>query len=332
MNVSWLLVGAGDIARKRVGNALTSDPRSNLKAVCDSNRELAEDFAVKYGKNSPLTVYDSLDKALKDDRVDTVYIATPVYHHKEMAVRALEAGKNVLVEKPMALTYPDASRMVEKAEQTGMKLGVAYFRRMLPKYGYLKEMLDNDEFGKIVLVRMAYFSWYDPDPDDPKHWRVIKKKSGGGVISDMGTHMFDLMIGLFGLPLSVIARVETNIHAYDVEDSAVALMKLKNGAQVTASLHWCSKTWSHEFEVVGTEAKVKWHPFDDPKFLKTAGRNVETVEVLDIENVHKPLIESYTSWIIDGTDFVCSGREAMKTNRLIDAVYESSRSGQEIEL
>lgn len=328
-NVDWLLVGTGDIARKRVGNALKADGRSTLYAVCDSDSRQAQDFAADFGVS---TVYGSLQEALEDEKVNAVYIATPVFLHKEMSIEALEAGKHVLVEKPMALTYRDAQEMVEKAGQYGKKLGAAYFRRMFNKYDHLNRMLEKDEFGKIVLIRLTYFSWHNPQPDDPKYWRVIKDKGGGGAIYDMGSHMFDLMIGLFDVPASVYAKVETNIFDYEVEDSAVITMKCRNGAQVAATFHWCSKTWSHEFEVIGTEAKVKWHPFDSPKYLKTVGRDIREITSETNANVHVPLISEFSRWVLEGGDFVCRGEEAMKTNRLIDAVYESASRNEEVVL
>ncbi len=329
MKLNWLLVGTGDIASKRVGPALSGDERSQLYAVCDQDTQAAGVFAGRFDVG---VVYESFEEAIQDRGVDAVYIATPIFLHKEMTMKALDAGKHVLVEKPMALTASDASEMNRQAARAGKKLGVSYFRRYFEKYRYIQDMLENNEFGSIVLVRMAYFSWYNPDKEDPKYWRVIPEKSGGGPISDMGTHMFDLLVGLFDLPQSVYARVETNIHGYGVEDAAVLLMKLKNGAQCTASFHWCSKTWSHEFEIVGTEAKVKWHPFDGPVFVKTVGRNIQEITMPPAENVHAPLISDFNRWILDGGAFDCTGEEAGKTNALIDALYQSSLQGKEVTL
>jgi predicted dehydrogenase len=148
----------------------------------------------------------------------------------------------------------------------------------------------------------------------------------------MGVHMFDLMIGLFGLPRSVYARIETNVHDYGAEDSAVVLMKLANGAQVAATFHWCSKTWSHEFEVVGTEAKVKWHPFDADTFVKTVGRDIRDITLSEPENVHAPLVAEFSRWVIEGGEFPCTGEEARKTSVLMDAIYRSGSEGREITL
>ena len=138
--------------------------------------------------------------------------------------------------------------------------GCAYYRRFYSRYRMLREMIAGGEFGRIVMVRMVYCSWFDPLPDDPKFWRVRNGLSGGGPLSDMGTHMFDVLIGLFGMPSAVSAMTATLDRDWDVEDSSAVLMRLSNGALGTFNIHWNSKTWRHIFEVTGTEARVLWEP------------------------------------------------------------------------
>jgi 1,5-anhydro-D-fructose reductase (1,5-anhydro-D-mannitol-forming) len=333
--IGWLLAGAGDIARKRVGPALVQAAGGKLTAICDINEDLAEklgaDLDAEIGTGlGVIQVSSDFEAALDQPGIDAVYIATPIFLHRDMTMAALKAGKHVLVEKPMALNGRDAQEMNEYADKVDRKLGAAYFRRSFSKYTYLKRMVENGEFGDIVLVRMTYFSWFNPEPGDPKYWRVVKSKSGGGPLSDMGTHMFDLLIDLFGLPVSVYARTETNVHNYEVEDSASVIMKLGNGAQVVATFHWCSKTWSHEFEVIGTEAKIKWHPFDAPTFLKTVGRDVDEISLPPAENVHLPLVEAFNQTLLTGKPFISDGLEAAKTNILLDAIYQSSEERREV--
>lgn len=146
----------------------------------------------------------------------------------------------------------------------------------------------------------------------------------------MGTHMFDVMIGLLGLPQRVFARLETLTHPYEVEDSATIMMKYADGPQVIASFNWNSKTWSHEFEIVGTEAKVKWHPYDAPNILKTVGRDIKDIPLPNHENVHYPLIADFVSSVSQGKEPKVTAAEAAKTNLLLDAIVRSSQEGKEI--
>ena len=326
--MNWLIVGAGDIVHKRVAPAIDAEPRSHISAVCDVAAERAEQIAAKY----EACAYTGLDEALKDDSIQAVYIATPVHLHVPQAIQALEAGKHVLVEKPPSLSYVQARELLQATETAEGRCAVAYYRRFYPRYRMAEEMLRQGEFGPVVLVRMTYFSWFDPLADDPKYWRVIREKSGGGPLSDMGTHMFDVMIGLLGLPKSVFAKAATLTHSYEVEDSSVAVMEFASGTQAIASFHWNCRTWSHEFELVGTEAKVKWYPYDGPTVLKTVGRDIEEIQSPNHQNVHYPLIEDFVSAIAEGRQPLVSVEEAAKTNLLLDAIYLSAREGREVGL
>ncbi len=325
----WLLIGTGDIANKRVAPAIKAEKRSELYAVMDISKERANNFAKRY---SAIKVYTNFEKAISDELVDVVYIATPIFLHKEQSIKALKAGKHTLCEKPLALNVKGTEEIVKAATNTNKNFGVSYFRRFFPRYQMAKEMLKKDEFGQIVLVRMTYFSWFSPSRDDPKYWRVIPEKSGGGPISDMGTHMIDVLIGLLGMPETIYAKVDTLTHHYKVEDSASIIMTLKNGAYVIATFNWNSKTWSHEFEIIGTEAKVKWLPYDGPKIVKTSGREIKEIDMPNHDNVHYPLIEDFVSSIFEKRNFLITAEEAIKTTRVVDAIYRSANENREVSL
>ncbi len=326
--LGWLLVGAGDIAHKRVIPAIESEARSSLVAVCDKVEERARSVAGERG----IEVCTDLAEALKSPEIDAVYLCTPVFLHVPQAIQSLAAGKHVLVEKPVALDYSESRRLVAVAEKSGRKCGVAYFRRFTPKYAMAEEMLQNGDFGKVVLVRMTYFSWFNPAKDDPKYWRVVPERSGGGPISDMGAHMFDVLIGLLGMPETVYAKAETLVQPYAVEDSSVAILKMPGGAQGIASFHWNSKTWSHEFEIVGTEAKVKWHPYDSDNVLKTVGRDTVEVPTPNAKNAHVPLIADFVSAVLENRDPTVTVAEAAKTNAVMDAFFRSAREEREVRI
>ena len=328
-DLRWLLLGAGDIARKRVAAALTDAEGSSLVAVCDTAQENARSLA---GDRGVREVFTDLEDALPETSANAVYVATPVWLHADHAVKALEAGKHVLVEKPLGVDASACSRAIAAAEASDRQAGCAYYRRTFPAYRQAREMLDHGAFGRIVLVRMVYFSWFDPALDDPKRWRVIREKSGGGPLSDMGTHMFDVMIGLLGMPAKVHATCANLVHDWDVEDTASVTMTLGDGAQVTGSFSWGSKTWRHEFEIVGTEAKVYWHPYDSGEVVKTVGRDVQPLDLAPADNVHQPIVEDFVEAVREGRPPVCPLPEAARTNVLLDAIYRSAGEGREIEL
>jgi predicted dehydrogenase len=327
--VKWLLVGAGDIARKRVASALAAAAHSEIVAVCDIRQESAQSLAQEYGVEQ---VFTDLDRALERSSADAVYVATPVYLHVPHAVRALQAGYHVLVEKPLGLSADDCKPALIAARQSSKVAGCSYYRRLFPAYQHAQRMIEDAEFGQVVLVRMTYLAWFDPRTDDPKHWRVVRARSGGGPLSDMGTHMFDVLIGLLGMPASVTAQCENLVHQWDVEDCAGLMMRLQNGAQVLASFHWNSRTWRHEFEIVGTKAKVYWHPYDSGQVVKTVGRQVDTLDLRPNANVHVPLIEDFVQAVVEKRPPACPLSEAVCTNVLLDAVYRSAAGGRAVAL
>jgi 1,5-anhydro-D-fructose reductase (1,5-anhydro-D-mannitol-forming) len=327
--VKWLLVGAGDIAQKRVAPALAAAPESALVGICDPRQEAAHALSVQH---PAAEVYSDFSQALARTQADAVYLATPVHLHSAHAVQALQVGKHILVEKPLALTRSECDQVLSAAAASGKTAGCAYFRRLSPRYRYAHEMLARGEFGRLVLVRLVYHSWFSPGPDDPKSWRVVRARSGGGPLSDMGTHMFDVLIGLCGLPARVYARCDNLVQKWDVEDTASVLMTMPDGAHVTASFSWSSKTWRHEFEIVGTEAKLDWLPYDSGPVSKTIGRQTEQLDQPSAENVHLPLVEDFVQAIRAGRAPACPLAEAAKTNLLLDAIYQSAAGNREVVL
>jgi predicted dehydrogenase len=321
--VRWLLVGTGDIVRKRVGAALA--PR--LSGVC-GGLERAAAIAKDHGAAE---VFDDLDTALRQTAANAVYVATPVHRHRREALAAIAAGKHVLIEKPLGLDGDDAQQICDAAAGAGVTAGCAYYRRCFGRFAHLAQLLDQKALGRIVMVRTCYWSWFGPDPDDPKRWRVDPSHSGGGPLADMGSHMFDLLIALFGMPRSVLASCDTLAHDYAVEDTAAVIMTLGSGAQVTAGFGWSSHTWRHEFEVIGTEGKVLWAPADTGKVTVTVGRDVQELDLPNADNVHQPLVEDFEKAVTSARPPIVPLASAVCTNRLLDAIYRSSRSHREVE-
>ena len=320
--VQWLLVGTGDIVHKRVGAALA--PR--LRGVC-GGRGRATAIAHEHGASE---VFDNLDTALQETSANAVYIATPVHRHRPEALAAIAAGKHVLIEKPLGVSGDDAQQIGDAAASAGVTAGCAYYRRCFPRMAHLASLLNENTLGRIVMVRMNYWSWFDPEADDPKRWRLEPSHSGGGPLADMGSHMFDQLIALFGVPESVSASCATLAHDYAVEDTAAVIMTLDNGAQVSGSFGWNTRTWRHEFEVIGTEGKVFWAPADTGMVTVTIGRDVVEYDLPNADNVHQPLVTDFEEAVHQSRPPIAPVSVATSTNRLLDAIYRSSRDRREV--
>ena len=326
--VRWLLVGPGDISQKRAAPALAAAANSQLVGVVyNTRREQAQALADKFGARQ---VFGDFPDALAKSDADAVYLATPVWLHRPQAVQALESGRHVLVEKPLGLNAADCAAIVAAADRTGRTAACAYYRRCYPRYRHAAEAIAKGELGRIVQVRMSWQCWYDPQPADPKYWRVVLRKSGGGPLMDIGSHMLDLMVGLFGLPASVCGWCGNMVHHWDVEDCASVFMTLANGAHAVASVNWNSKTWRHEFEIVGAEARLHWPACDGGPVVKTVGREVTEIDMPNAGNVHLPLVQDFVDAVREGRAPVCPVQEAAKTNVLLDAIYASAAEGREL--
>jgi 1,5-anhydro-D-fructose reductase (1,5-anhydro-D-mannitol-forming) len=323
--VNWAIVGVGDIVRKRVGAAILQQPDSVLHACVEIDHDGRR---AQIDALAPRKVYTDINQMLADPAVDAVYIATPVHLHASQAIAALRAGKDVLVEKPMACNIAEATEMCRIADQTGRRLAVAYFRRFWSRFQLVKDMLDRGEFGQVVLVRVASHTWY---AGNSAGWREKPELAGGGVLSDVGCHKFDLLAWWFGLPSRVIARVETLTQKYAVEDSAVLLMTLAGGAQLTASFHWNSKTWTDEIHIVGTEAKVTFHPCDGDEAVITVGRDTNRREMPPPENQHYPLVDDFTRSIVEDRRPRFTGDDGLLATRIMETAFESSRRNTWVE-
>jgi len=321
-DIRWLLVGTGDIASKRVGPALNGVEGSRVVGVVSRNMDRAREFARQVGAAE---AFGDLDEALQRTCANAVYVATAVNLHAQQARAAAHAGKHVLVEKPLALNGAEAQAAAQAAAAAKVVGGCAYYRRFSPRFIQAKEMIQRGELGKILLVRMVYHTDYNPSADDPKHWRVVRKLSGGGVLSDMGSHMIDVLIGLLGMPQIISAKVENLVHGYEVEDTASVLMTLPDGAQVTGSFSWASKAWGHELEIIGSAAKLRWSPFDAGKVVWSAGRESKEFDLPPPANVHLPLVEDFVQAIRQNRPPRVTLEEGAKTSTVLDAIYEAAK-------
>ena len=189
--LNWLVIGIGDITRKRVIPAILAEPRSHLYALLTRDPRKADAY--------PGTLaFTDLGTALRDPAIDAVYVATPVALHAEQTIASLRAGKHVLCEKPVALNFAQAETMAEAAHQSGRLLGIAYYRRLYPKLVRAKQLIAAGAIGQPLLVEANYHGWLE-SPD--RGWLKDPALAGGGPLYDVGSHRIDACNFLFGRPL-----------------------------------------------------------------------------------------------------------------------------------
>ncbi|MCC6422084.1 MAG: Gfo/Idh/MocA family oxidoreductase [Phycisphaerales bacterium] len=322
-DVKWLLVGTGDIVQKRVAEALAATPNSQIVGICGSSIDRVNALADRFNAHER---HSDLAQSLQTTTANAVYLARPVEFHASEAIAVINADKHVLIEKPLARTAAEAEQIIVAAKNKSLIVGCAYYRRCNARFAHARRLIREGTLGKIVLIRMAYIAWFNPAADDPKRWRVDPVRSGGGPAADMGSHMFDVLIGLMGMPTRLIGQTATLVQPYTAEDTATALMGFPDGAQATACFGWSSKTWTHEMEIIGSEGKLTWRPYDAGKVLLTLGRETQELDLPSAPNVHQPLVEDFVQAIMENRPPVCPIAEAAKTDQLLDQLYARPQS------
>ena len=225
MKVKWGVIGCGGIADRRTLPGMMLADNAELVAVMDANSDAAQRVAEKYGAKY---AFSTVEELLALDEIQAVYIASPVFCHKEQCELAAKAKKHILLEKPMGLTTDAAKEIAEICEAEGVKLGVAFMMRFHTYHQKMREIITSGKIGEIVSARAQFTCWY---PEMENCWRQEKKLSGGGAMLDMGIHAIDLIRYISGLEIAETTGFTGNqIFKYNVDDAGVGVYKMENGA------------------------------------------------------------------------------------------------------
>jgi len=305
--VNWLVVGVGDIARKRVIPAILSEPRSRLAGLVTRDPAKGAEFGVPS--------WSELGDALSAARATAVYICTPVFLHASQTITALTAGKDVLCEKPMSTSFDDAVRMEETARSTGRIFGIAYYRRLYPKIARAKQLLDEGAIGRPVFAEATAHDWFHPQ-DGFRAWLVDPALAGGGPLFDVGSHRIDLMNYLFGKPVRVGGHVSTLVQPTAVEDNATVLIDHETGVRSVVDARWHSRVVRDEFRIRGTDGELDLSPLNGPSLIHPGG----TDQVPAPANLHYPCIEDFVTAVIQRSSPRATGAGALETERVLHAV------------
>jgi predicted dehydrogenase len=320
MMIRWGILGCGDIARKRVAQALRYDPHSQLVAACRRHEGRLREFCRNFGVPRAYTRDQDL---LSDPDVDAVYIATPVHWHLPQTVAAAAARKHVLVEKPMALSVAECDAMIEACGKHGVRLGVAYYRRFYPIILRMKELIAMGSIGRPLAVSAVTSTRFALRPGDDGYWRVLPHEGGGGALMDIGSHRIDLFLDVFGNMSEVKAECATVAADYAVEDCALLQMRFEQGMLGALQCFFGTTVGIDEFAVLGTEGRLFANPLNGSELVIRHGpqRIVETLP--PAANLHSPLIGDFVAAIIENRPPRISGDEGRRTNDVMERAYHN---------
>ena len=348
------VIGCGGIAFGKHLPGLKSVPEVEMVAFCDLHIERAEAAVKQYG-TPDAKAYDDYKKLLEDKTIDVVHVCTPNKSHSYITVDALEAGKHVMCEKPMAINAVEAKKMVDAAKRTGKKLTIGYQNRQRNDSLYLKRAADEGEFGDIYYAKaFAVRRRFVPT------WGVFLKadEQGGGPLIDIGTHALDLTLWTMNnyKPKYCVGTTyakfryqketgnlcgEWNPEEFTVEDSAFGFVVMENGATISLESSWALNTLEvREAQTLVCGTKGGADMIHGLRF-NTVERGRQIVKEIDLNaggvdyfagsiGSGAPNEREAYQWIhsiIDDKDPCVLPEQAFCVTQILDGIYESAKTG-----
>ncbi|HHB92318.1 MAG TPA: Gfo/Idh/MocA family oxidoreductase [Thioploca sp.] len=339
--LNFALVGCGRIAKRHSELlGLNQIKGATLVAVCDIN----EDKAKLIGQQFKVPYYTDMDEMMQTTSIDVVSVLTPSGLHAEHVVNLAKFKKHIMVEKPMALTLDDADAMIRACDQNGIKLFVIKQNRFNVPVVKLREALEEGRFGKLVLgtIRVRWCrtqAYYDQDK-----WRGTWAYDGG-VLTNQASHHVDMLEWMLGEVESVFAKSTTALVDIETEDTAVVLLKFKNGALgiVEATTATRPKDLEGSISILGEKGTVEIGGFavNQMKIWNFIEEQSGDKEVMERYSVNPPNVygfghQAYYEHVVDcinnNKQHLVDGLKGRKSLELISAIYESIETGKEVYL
>ncbi len=338
------ILGCGKIAQVRHIPEYAENPDVKLAAFFSPNRARAQEQADKYGGK----VYDTAEALLADPDIDAVSICAANYAHAELSIQALNAGKHVLCEKPMATTLADCEAMVECAKKNGKFLMIGHNQRLAKAHMEAKRLIDEGLIGDIITFRTS-FGHGGPETwsisPGKNVWFFDKKKAAMGVMADLGVHKTDLIQYLTG---QRVVRTTARLVTLDkrgedgeligVDDNAVCIYEMSGGAFGTMTASWTYYGAEDNSTVLyGTKGIMRI--YDDPAHsivVKLADGTMQTYDVEQIQTndnqTKSGVIDLWVDCLKNNRAPEISGESALYAMRAVFASIESSQTGKTVEI
>ncbi|MCA1319663.1 Gfo/Idh/MocA family oxidoreductase [Bacillus tianshenii] len=328
--IQFAIVGAGAIAPVYAG-AINMHKDARLTAVCDKNPQTGEEFRKQH---SIPTFYTDYKEMLQDPSIDVICICTPSGLHADMAIQAIEAGKHVIIEKPIALTMEDADRVIAAADKYKVKAAVAFQKRYNRPILKMREKLENGSFGKMMhaTTSVRWYrdqSYYDQDP-----WRGTALMDGGALMNQ-SIHNIDLLRWMMGPVRRVSGFTATRRHTMEMEDTGVAVLEFESGALgvIEGSTAIYPTDLEASLSLFGTSgtAIVGGKYLDEIKSWHFLHEDKASSEYTGQEG-HYPIIDDMVQAFRDDRDPAISLQDGRNALEIILAIYESTKTGNSVHI
>lgn len=290
--INWGFIGCGEVTERKSGPAFNLVEGSRVVAVMSRSSEKASSYAQRH--NIPRWHTDA-QSLINDPEVNAVYIATPPSSHATYAIMAMKAGKPVYVEKPLAASYVDCQRVMRISRETGVPCFVAYYRRKLPYFDKVQELLQDGAIGKVVNVQIR-FSVPPRDLDYNSTnlpWRVQRDIAGGGYFYDLAPHQLDLLQEFFGPIVHVSGFSANRGGLYQTEDTVSASFAFQDGMPGSGS--WCfvghESARTDQIELIGEKGRICFSVFTYSPIVLQTSQGRQEITIPNPPHVQLPMIE-----------------------------------------
>jgi predicted dehydrogenase len=316
--IRWGIIGCGDVTEIKSGPAFNKVPGSSLVAVMRRDGAKAKDYAERH--RVP-TWYDDAAKLINDPAVNTIYVATPPGSHEEYTIAALHAGKPVYVEKPMSVNTASCIRMQQAADAVNGKLTIAHYRRALPMFIKIKELIDTGAIGAIRTIRLSLLQ---PDKsamiaNTSNNWRVNPAIAGAGLFYDLAPHQLDILIYFFGSPIEAKGISANQAGLYQTEDVVTGIMHLPKDILFTGQ--WCFTVNEREqkdlVEIVGASGKISFPVFGHSVTIFT-NEGKKEYNFQPPAHIQQPMIEKVVQYFLDQGQNPCSATDALESMSVME--------------
>lgn len=321
--VKWGILGCGDVCERKSGPPMYLTEHSSLSAVMRRDAAKAADFAHRHGVPR---FYTDAAELIADPEVDIVYVATPHATHRELTIQALAAGKPVYVEKPMAMNYAECLEMLDAAERYGQKLFVAYYRRALPYFLKVRELLEAGRIGTPQRAEVRYIRPARPEDCDREHlpWRLRREVGGDGYFYDMAPHTLDILDFLLGGIAEARGEKSNTAGLYDVADTVSAEFRFRSGADGTGIWRFTAPPGEREDSVVitGRGGSVRFSTFAFTPIELTTPQGSESFAITPPEHIQGPLIRTIVAELRGEGQCPSTGISAARTSHVMDQIMK----------
>jgi predicted dehydrogenase len=277
----------------------------------------AEALTSKFGAGR---AYDSVDELVQDEAVDAVYVSSPVNRHLEHVLKAVDAGKHVFCEKPMAMTRGECQQIISACAGAGVMLGVCFVLRGWPIYQRVRHLMEEGHLGTIVELRSHLAKW---TPREQGEWRLDPEQSGGGALIDVATHYLDLFRFLAGEISKVAYMGSSCVFDWLVEETAHTLLEFESGVHGSITASCTIPNGSNVLEVFGSEGSL----FLGKTLKIVKGSEVSEEEVV-FPDYYSGLLKDFAACAAYGGEPLASGRDGLRGIEVVEAAYRSERESR----